>query len=230
MKYYLLILSIICSSVIYAQTDCRPYVPVTKGTKWEHTNYSAKGKVTGKTGFELLDVTETEEGVTFTIKATSYDKKGEEIFSNQYNAYCKNGKFQLDMAFKINGEAMQAYQNMEVDLDASEFEIPDLDAAAGTTLEDGSLTMSIGASSFSMLKLTVLVTDRKVEARESYTTPVGTFDCIKLSQKVSTKIGIKVEASSREWYAEEVGLVRSESYDKKGKLTGYSELTMLDRK
>jgi len=38
-------------------------------------------------------------------------------------------------------------------------------------------------------------------------------------------IPIKVEVSGTEWYAKGTGLVRSESYDKKNKLTGYTVLT-----
>jgi hypothetical protein len=40
---------------------------------------------------------------------------------------------------------------------------------------------------------------------------------------------VKTEASSKEWYAEGVGLVKSEIYNKKGKLMGYSELTSFEK-
>ena len=60
------------------------------------------------------------------------------------------------------------------------------------------------------------------------TCPAGTFDCIQLSQKVALKMGINIEAYSKEWYAEDIGMVRSESYTKNGKLTGYSLLTKLN--
>jgi hypothetical protein len=34
-----------------------------------------------------------------------------------------------------------------------------------------------------------------------------------------------VEMSTVEWIAENVGVIRSENYDKKGKMTGYTELS-----
>jgi len=117
---------------------------------------------------------------------------------------------------------------MEINVDASEFEIPAGDAAAGTQLKDGSLVVKVGSSGVTMFQMTVLITDRKVETREEKTTPAGTFKCLMLSQHVSTKMVIKIEGASKEWYAEEVGLVRSETYNKKGKLTGYSELTKIE--
>ena len=213
----------------YSQSDCNPYVPTSKGAKWEITNYSAKGKETGKVVNELVDVVKSGNEIKFTIKATSYDKKGEETFSNTFDAYCKNGKFEFDMAYKMNGEALQAYEDMDIDVDASEFQIPSMDTAPGTLLKDGSLVVDVASNSVHMFKMTVLITDRKVEAREEIKTPAGSFDCLKLSQKISTKMIIGIEASSIEWYSEGVGMVRSESYNKKGKLNGYSELTKFDK-
>jgi DUF3108-like len=212
----------------YSQNDCKPYVPTTKGATWEITNYTAKGKATGKIAYELIDKVENGNNITFKIKTVTFDKKGEEVYSNIFEAKCIDGKFDFDMAFKMDGGALQAYENMDVEVDASKFEIPNMDSTPGTTLDDGSLEIKVGSGGMSMFKMTVLVTDRKVEAKEDITTPAGTFNCIVLSQKVSTKMMIKVKGASKEWYAENIGLVRSESYNKKGKLMGYSVLTKLE--
>ena len=229
MKIITIVALALIVNVGYSQSDCNPYVPALKGAKWEITNYSAKGKETGKVANELVDIVKSGSEIKFTIKTTSYDKKGEETFSNTFDAYCKNGKFEFDMAFKMNGEALQAYEDMDIEVDASEFQIPSMDAAPGTLLKDGSLVVDVASNSVHMFKMTVLITDRKVEAREEIKTPAGSFDCLKLSQKISTKMIIGIEASSIEWYSKEVGMVRSESYNKKGKLNGYSELTKFDK-
>lgn len=229
MKFIIIGLLAFIVNTAYSQSDCYPYVPTSKGAKWEITNYSAKGKETGKVANELVDIVKSGNDIKFTIKATSYDKKGEETFSNTFEAYCKNGKFEFDMAFKMNGEALQAYEDMDIDVDATEFEIPSMDTAPGTLLKDGSLVVDISSNSVHMFKMTVVVTDRKVEAKEEIKTPAGSFDCLKLSQKIKTKMVIGIEASSIEWYSEEVGMVRSESFNKKGKLTGYSELTKYEK-
>lgn len=124
----------------------------------------------------------------------------------------------------MDGNQLQAYENMDVQVDASKFEIPDMDAPAGTTLDDGTLSINVDTGLMAV-KMNIEITDRKVEKREESTTPAGTFDCVVLSQTIYTKMMVKVTASSKEWYAENVGMVRSESYNKKGKLMGYSELT-----
>jgi hypothetical protein len=230
MKYLILFCSLLVASTISAQSDCHPYIPVSEGSTWEITNYSAKGKETGKIAYELLEKSSSGSDVTYKIKAITYDNKGEETFTTEFEAWCKGGQFQFDMAFKMDGSAMAAYENMDVDMDASEFELPSMNASAGTTLKDGTLSVQVGMNGATMFRMNVLVTDRLVESRESTDTPAGSFDCLVLSQRVSTKMIVKVEASSKEWYAKDVGMVRSESYNKKGKLTGYSELTKLNRK
>ena len=219
---------LLAPALCFSQIDCKPYVPTKKGATWEITNYSQKGKQTGKIAYELIDKVEDGNTITFTIKNVTYDDKGKEIFSNTYNAKCVDGEFEFDMAYKMNGESLKAYQNMDVEIDASEFEIPSMDASPGTILDDGTLEVGIGADGASMFKMTIFITDRKIEAKENITTPAGSFDCIVLSQNVTTKMIVNVKGSSKEWYAENVGLVRSESYNKKGKLMGYSELTMFN--
>lgn len=229
MKTTVIIFLSFIAQAVYAQSSCKPYVPVSKGAKWEITNFSAKGKESGKTAFELLDKVEIDNGSTFTIKSVSYDKKGKEVFANTYEAYCKDGKFEFDMAFKMDGASMQAYKDMDVKVDASEFEIPSMDEAVGTVLSDGLLEVQVGTGTVPMFKMTVSITDRKIEAKENKTTSAGTFKCLVLSQKMKTKMIMKIEGSSKEWYAEEVGMIRSESYNKNGKLMSYSELTKFEK-
>jgi len=210
-----------------AQTDCKPYVPVEKGTQWEVTSYDKKDKETGRIVYELLELAESDSKSTFKIKAMQYDDKDEMIYTNEYEAWCENGKFSFDMSYMINGEQMQAYESMDVDVDASKFEVPTLEEPAGTALPDGEVTVAVKSGGVQMFKMTVEVTDRMIEGRESQTTEAGTFDCVVLTQAVKTRMIVKVEASSKEWYAENVGAVRSESYNKKGNLTGYNVLTSI---
>jgi len=228
MKIFTTVILLLFMAQSNAQTDCKPYVPTSEGDKWEITNYTHKGKETGKIAYELVSKEETANSTTFTIKAVSYDKKGEITFTNSFDAFCKDGKFEFDMAFMINGEAMSAYESMDVEIDASEFEIPSMDTPEGTQMSDGSLIVKVGSNSMVMFKMTILVTERMVGPKGSLTTAAGTFQCLTFSQKVNTKMIMKVEAYTKEWYAEEIGVVRSESYNKKMKLNGYSELSKID--
>ena len=217
-----------CRNPGNGESDCKPYLPGETGKTWEITNYSPKDKVTGTVKYEILSVTESDTSTVYEIQSTYFDKKEEQTYQSTYEASCENGIFQLDMTVMMDGNSMGAYQNMDAEVDATEFELPPTDESAVGPLEDGTLKVSVASSGINMMTMTVHVTDRKVEGLEEITTDAGTFNCLKLTQNVSTRMLIKIEASSIEWYAEGVGVVRSESYNSKGKLTGYSVLTKLD--
>ena len=228
MKTLILTLTLILGALtISAQTDCQPYIPITKGSKWELTNYSKKGKKTGRAAYELVDKVTDGDKITFTINTIAYDKKDKEIFNNTYTATCEEGNFKFDMTYKMDGSTMKAYQDMELTVDASDFEIPSFDKAVGTSLKDGEMKIEVGKVGVNMK---VSITDRKIEAKEEVTTPAGTFNCMVLSHKIKTKLIVNIKGSAKEWYAENVGLVKTESYNKRGKLTGSSVLTKLEIK
>lgn len=226
MKCFIVCFLILIAASVSAQT-CKAYLPYSEGTTWEVTNYNAKGKETGKVAFELLNKEESGSSTKFTVKVMSYDNKGNETFTSTYDAFCKDGKFEFDMNYMMSSESMAAYQDMDMEIDATEMEMPPMDASAGTKLKDAALSMRVSASGIG-INMKIDITERSVEAIETIETPAGKFDCIKISQNVATKMMVKITMTSKEWYAEGVGMVASETYNKKGKLQGTSKLTKLN--
>ena len=80
-----------------------------------------------------------------------------------------------------------------------------------------------------IMNMSVSITNRKVEAVENITTPAGTFECYKITYDVATKMMINVKMKATEWYAKNVGMVKSESYTSDGKLAGSTLLTGLKK-
>lgn len=228
MKKFISYCFVMAGLMSYAQTDCKPYVPTEVGSTWEITNYSEKDKVTGKITYELLSKNETDSSTTFEIQATYYDKKGDQTYVSTYEAECVEGIFRLDMTVMMDGNTMEAYKDMDAEIDATEFEIPPTDTSAIGPLEDGTLKVSMSSGGVNVMNMTVEVYDREIEGVEEITTDAGTFSCIKMTQSTRTRMIVKIESSSIDWYSEGIGMVRSESYNARGKLTGYSVLTKFE--
>lgn len=210
----------------FSQTKCYAYVPEKIGSKWEITSFNPKGKKDNVTKYELLNKTTSVAKITYEIKAISYDKKGEEIFNSSFEASCENGYYSVDMKSILDASLIEAYKDLDVKIESTAFELPDENTAVGTELKDASMTIEVNVGM--IIKMNVSIEDRKLDAKEKKTTTAGTFDCIKIGQNTVMTGIVKMKASSIEWYSEGVGLVRSENYNNKGKLTGYSELTKLD--
>ena len=49
----------------------------------------------------------------------------------------------MSMSAMLSGTSMEAFESMDFEVDASTFELPDMDAKPGTTFDDGSMTVSL---------------------------------------------------------------------------------------
>lgn len=220
MKTVLSILLIVFMGWNYTYAQCNPFYNLKEGSKWELTSYNAKDKVIGRQVNELKALDETPGGWKATIHFQNYDKKNELVYEKDMELECENGVIKMDMERFIPEESLQAFKDMEMTIQVDNLEWPsDLDI--GQSLDDGSITIS-----GNMINMKVDVTDRKVEAKEKVTTPAGTFDAYKISYNVKMKMIMNRESKAVDYIAEDVGLVRSESYNGNGKLVGYTLLTM----
>lgn len=207
--------------------DCTMFFPNEEGTVMEITNYDKKDKVTGSSVQKIVEKSEDDGGLTITVENETYDKKGELVMDGEFVVSCKDGKFYMDMRNFLDEQQLAAYENMEVEVDATDMEFPS-NLKAGDKLPDASITVSISSSGAAIMRMTVWITNRVVEANENITTPAGSFDCLKMSYDIETKMVVKVQAKAVQWIAEDVGMVKSESFNKNGKLQGYALLTRLD--
>lgn len=196
------------------------------------THYSVKDKVTGKSLSQILSVDDNGGVLTAHIKGTAFDKKGEEITSMNFEYICDNGVLKMDMNKFIPVDMFGSDTDIEFEMKGDYLELPK-SLEIGQSLKDGmiegKMTME-GNPAMANMALAVKIFNRKVEAKEDITTPAGSFSCYKISYEMesSTKVmGInnKVNLKGIDYLSEGVGVIKTESYNKKGNLSSYSLLT-----
>ena len=97
------------------------------------------------------------------------------------------------------------------------------DAKAGETMPDRSYSLVLN-----MLKNDVSITGATYMGDEQVSTRAGKFSCVKISYLKRTKILLKSETLRIvEWYAEGIGLVKSESFNTKGEPEGKTLLVKI---
>ena len=152
------------------------------------------------------------------------DEKEEVVYESEVKVECQDGVLYFDAGNLLDPTTMSAYETMEVEVSGDNLELP-LDGPVGTQMNDGGVTAVIRSGGIKIVTLTVVISNRTIAAREKVETPAGSFDCIKYTYDALTQIGfVKVRMSSIEWYSPELGTIRTESYNKNGKLTGYTLL------
>jgi hypothetical protein len=224
----LLIISLSFLPAILAQ-DCDMYYPLKEGTTLQTKNYDAKNKLTGIVNQKVSKVNKLANGVEVAIQSQMLDKDQKELFNGEFTARCENGVYTVDMKNMINPSTMAGFKDMTVSIEGDNLDIP-RNAKPGDMLKGGKLTMKVTTQSgVNIMNMTMTVSNRQVEAIEDVTTPAGTFKCVKISYEVETKMLMTMKSKAVEFYAKDIGLVRSESYNKSGKLAGYNVLSSITK-
>jgi len=204
-----------------ASAQCNPYYDIKKGMEWEMTSYNAKDKLEGRNVTTVKKFETTSNGWDAIMSIKAYDKKDELVLEqDDVEMTCADGVIDLNMERFIPKESLEAFKDMNMQMEVDNAEIPE-NLEVGMELDDGSVTITGNIP----MTMKTTITDRKVVAREEIETPAGKFDCFKITYNIEMKMGMKRTMKGVEWIAKNVGVVRSESYNGRDKLMGYSLLT-----
>ena len=203
--------------------DCSKYYPFEEGTTFQITNYDKKDKPAGVIDY----VVKESSGDTATMAYEMHGDKGELIMSSEYGITCKDDGISVDFKSLMSPGVMHQYKDMEVDISGTDMILPN-NLSPGQQLPDAEVLMNVSMAPINM-KMTVKMFNRTVQTNETVTTPAGTFDCVVITYDHETKMGMKISGKVKQWFAEEVGMVKSESYNKKGKIIGSSVLTAFNK-
>ncbi|AUC75876.1 hypothetical protein [Olleya sp. Bg11-27] len=219
-KILSLLILLLLSQQTYAQT-CEEISPYKEGMTLEYTNYNKKGKERSVESHAIQSVANEDGNLTIHIKSIE-DKDAKE-----YILKCINGDFYVDMS---NYTALQNKDNtnaFKVKATGDFLEFPD-NMEVGTVLKDGNIDLAIGDETSAASIATMRVLNRKILAIDALTTKAGTFDGYKVSFDYVFSMGIiKFRGSGIEWYVKGIGIVKSENYNKKGKLRSSRVLTKI---
>lgn len=230
----LLSLSLFATSA-FAQCN-NAFYSLDEGSEFEMTTYNKKDKPQSRIVNAISKVEENGDTYEATFHSTIYDKKDEMVSDGEFVVICDDGNIRVDMERLTSSmDQLTAYDEMEVESEASFLEIPST-LEVGQSLSDGHTTIKVkmGEGNMAMTTMKLDVVNRKVEAKENLTTPAGTFECYKITYDTDMNMKMmgftnKSTFSSAEWVARGVGVVKTESYDKKGRLNSYSILTDLKK-
>lgn len=226
MKKLFFIVVIFCSAFA-AKAQCNQFYAIEDGSEWEYQSLNAKGKSTGKSIQKVSSFSKKGNSFEAIVRSQMLDDKGKEVMTMDMELKCEGGTMFMDMRNLVSQDQMKAFGNYEVKVEATNLELPS-SLSDGQSLNDGNIVITALNAPIPM-KMEITVRNRKVIGKESVTTPAGTFDSYKISSEMvmQSQFGLKmtVEASSVEWIAPKVAVVKTESYNKNGKLMGSTVLS-----
>ncbi len=222
-----LILLLIASSFTLFKSDCDTLIFFKEGTQITMTSYNDDGKLTGTTKTIYTKVVKNATGASVTANQENYNKKGKLDSKNEFTIKCIKGILFFDMKMMLTEDQAKNNKDFEMTVEGADKEIP-TKFEVGSSLKDADITMTFKTkegTEVPLSKINFKVTNRKVEAKESVTTPAGTFECYKITENVEMKTLFSFKIKSILWFSLEAGNVKTESYKESGKFLSKSELT-----
>lgn len=217
---------ILCSSFTSKIQDggeklCKAYFPLKEGTIMKYEEFDHKDKLQSAEAFEVKKITTISEGLTIDVHMSLFDKKGKEELEKDITYTCENGIFKMSMDHFVDQEMMSSMEGIEVEVETTNISFPS-QLSVGNKLPDAE--MIVRGNGMQLIKVNVV--EREVNAIETIETPAGTFTCYKISATTKTKVAfMNTTTTSVDWFADEIGPVRSEFYNKSGKLESYRVLS-----
>ncbi len=224
---FLFFTAILVYGLVSAQDICKSFLP-DEGTTLVYNNYDKKGKLSGTTTTEVVSVKVKDDGTHYKVNQLISDgKKKKNDMETQLKYQCIDNKFIIDMQSILINEQMQSLEGGKVVVETEDMFIPS-DLESGMELNDGHIKMDVSVEYMTMT-ITARSFYRKVEGLEEIKTPAGDFTAWKINGNIESKFGfMRVAFKTVDWYVENVGVVKSESYDNKGKLMGSTELQSIN--
>lgn len=217
--------------LIQAQ-DCSNYIFMTGNSTVQMAVYDKKGKENGTQTWKVLDVKKNGNSYESSVTSSFKDAKGKEIDNSNGVYIFDGGILKADVRMSMPQQQMEAYKDAEAKFESAYIEYPSR-LNIGQSLKDVDFKMDIDNKG-TTTTVTFNMTNRKVEAKEKITTPAGSWDAYVISYQSSFKtqlgpIGIPINMEGKEWFVPGVGIVRTETYNKGGKLMGSTQLTSITK-
>jgi len=215
-------------STFYSQAqDCTAFFVTEEGTTLKYETFNKKGKSEGTMEQKLISKEVKGDTTYFSIHQKISDKSGKNVVESDLVFKCASGLFLIDMnTLMLDDKQMEAFKNMEMSISGNDMSIPSK-LEPGMKLDDAEINISLMAGA---MNFQTRVFNRKVESFEDITTPAGTFKAYKISSDTESKMSFKTFGTKQVmWYAKDVGMIRSENYDRNNALESHMELVNISK-
>ena len=200
-----------------------------KGMQFEMSTFNAKDKPTGKINYEVKDVRKEGASTSMEMTAQFADEKGKQRPPYTVTYTCTGDELVADVSGMM--QAMQSnMKDMELKMKMNKLVYPGK-LSVGQTLSDGQMEAEMITNGTLMATMIMTLANRQVESKEAITTPAGTFDTYKVTSDMNMEnrvMGMPIRSTMKvvSYRADNQILdVKSETYNKSGKLMGYTLLT-----
>jgi hypothetical protein len=230
MKSFILAFFFAVATTLLSQAQDCLGITLKQGSGFEMLQYNAKDKQIGKIAYQVTSVGKEGASTVVNIRAQMEDDKGKQQPPYTIKYTCTGNELIADMSGLFQSMQQSGMKNSEMKLKANQLVYPGK-MSPGQKLADGTMEVEMTTNGGMMMTMTMTMTNRLVDSRESVTTPAGTFDTVKVTSDMNTEsriMGMPIRSTMKTVSyraGNQILDIKSETYNKGGKLMGYSILS-----
>lgn len=221
-----------------APATCSPF-GLLDNTEQVYQVQDARGKALGTVRNRVvsLGTEQREQGkkaaltvTTVLLKSGTYDTRNKLLHQQDLTFRCRQDTSFTDGTAELDPEKLNSFRDRRFAAEPTPLAWPN-QPTVGSGLPAGGITVQVSSSAVDIAKVQGLVRNRRITGTETITTPAGTFQCYKVEAERETATIARADIAMRtvnrvvDYYAPNVGLVKTEVYDKKGRLEQVRLLT-----
>jgi len=204
-----------------------------QGQNLEYQLLDAKGRLTGFLRYRVLNIStdssvEKKKRTVITtkvrLKSGLYGPKSQLLQQQDLTFLCRNDTILTDGLGEINYDGLKSFRDRLLAYEGTPLAWPN-QPSAGSHLPDGGVVVQVSSPSVAIAKVKTTLRQRTVLAGPApITVPAGTFTCYAVESQrelaTAARVDLVLKSGGREvdYYAPSVGIVKTEYYDKGGKL------------
>lgn len=225
---HFLLVSLLTLTGTQAQ-DCLG-IALKPGMHFDLSTFSGKDKPTGKIIYQVKDVRKEGGSTVMTMTAQFEDEKGKQQAPYDIKYTCTGDELTADLSGMAQSMQNTAMKDAVMNLKANQLVYPGK-LSVGQKLADGRMEVDFVNNGSTMMAMNMTLSNRQVESQQPLTTPAGSFDTYKVASDMSFEnrmMGIPIRGTMRivSYRATNQLIdIKSETYNKSGKLMGYTLLT-----
>ncbi|WP_460611957.1 MULTISPECIES: TapB family protein [Hymenobacter] len=170
---------------------------------------------------------------TVLLKSGTYDTKQKLLHLQDLTFRCRQDTSFTDGLSELNPESLRSFRDRRFVFEPVPLAWPN-QPTVGSELPSGGVSVQVSSTAVDIAKVHAMVRKRRVTGTETITTPAGTFQCYKVEAERESSTAARADMVMRsvvkvvDYYSPAVGLVKTEIYDKKGKLAQVRLLTAIN--
>lgn len=219
-----LLLAILMITPLSGQ-ECADFLYMQEGKSFTSKNYDKKGKLESISKCTVSKVSQSGTNLEASMVVHVTDPKGTDLMDMGYIVSCDGKDLFFDMTTMMNQETLAGFGELEMSTTTDLLRMPP-NMAVGDKLPDGHVDVSMAEGA---MNVSVQIIEREVLAVEPITVGGKSFDCYKISYANVTNMGfIKIRLQVIEWWSKDLLMVKSETYNKKGKLMSSTVMELIE--